>query len=585
MTGRSRGALLALVAVLALLVVAGASSVAVAQSDTGSGETTSNATVLEETGPYSLEELEHAGVRASESAPASTRRWGDTGSLWVRYVPSGIAGVGGNPSTWNYLEAGTEIERSSVYLGWMGAWGGGGESLDVDIVYWDKGEVRVEDEQGNVRFEPAAVNQEVRETTVEIPHSYAETEVDLKPSYDEAQRVTMFVEGSEGTAQWTFNVHTSRAAEPVAVDTRSDLALWIAAVLAGALVVILASLYGARQLHRNAGAGPGYPLWIYGALVIPVGFMSIVFGYQNVINTVAEAPWILIPPVALVTVIAAVTWWGDETRRVTVIDLDLTDPEVREDGSGKFDIHISTFPIATVGGAAREKTEGVVLDGISAYLARTRGAIPEWDIGGDPSVVYNGKGSTDEVVFTDPFDEDPIHFEREGWSLSHLYRSPEPSDMPDDAGAIDKIAIYLEGVAWAELLAGAAIVAVGYIAGDVVFSAGLLGAAAATVPAFMWMARPIKGTCKVNAAPGSFGSVVKQMILAGEELEDIADRQYFKSAYFKERGENVAERKQTREETELRKFDEVMEALEDGDVDDLEDAFKDDVPGGAPADD
>jgi hypothetical protein len=126
---------------------------------------------------------------------------------------------------------------------------------------------------------------------------------------------------------------------------------------------------------------------------------------------------------------------------------------------------------------------------------------------------------------------------------------------------------------------------VGYIAGDVVFSAGLLGAAAASVPAFMWMARPIKGACKVNAAPGSFGSVVKQMILAGEELEDIADREYFKSAYFKERGENVAERKQTREETELRKFDEVMEALEDGDVEDLEDAFNDDVPGGAPADD
>jgi hypothetical protein len=584
MSGRSRGAFLALVAVLALLVVAGASSVAVAQNGTG-GETTSNATVVEETGPYSLEELERAGVRASESAPASTRRWGDTGSLWVRYVPSGIAGVGGNPSTWNYLEPGTEIERSSVYLGWMGAWGSSGEDLDVEIVYWDRGEVRMEDAEGNVRYRPAAVNQEVRETTVEIPHSYAETEVDLKPSYDEPTHVTMFVEGDHGTAQWTFDVHTSRAAEPVAVDTRSDLALWIAAVLAGALVVILASLYVARQFHRNAGAGPGYPLWLYGALLIPVALMTLLFGYQNVINTVAEAPWILIPPVALITVIAAVTWWGDETRRVTVIDLDLKDPDVKEDGSGSFDVHVSTWPIAEVGGAGREKTEGVVLEGLSAYLARTRGAIPEWDIGGDPSVVYNGKGATDEVVFTDPFDDNPINFEREGWSLSHLYRSPDPSEMPDDAGAIDKIAIYLEGVAWVELLVAAAIVTGGYLVGELVFSAPLLGAAASTVPAFMWMARPIKGTCEVNAAPGAFGSVVKQMILAGDELEKIADREWFKMKYFSERGQNVAERKQTREETELRKFDEVMDALEEGDVDDLEDAFKDDVPGGATADD
>ena len=584
MTGRSRGALLALVAVFALLAVAGASSVAVAQEDGTNG---SNVTVLDETGPYTLDELDQAGVRASESAPASTRRWGSVGSLWVRYVPSGISGVGGDPSTWNYLEPRTTIQRSSVYLGWMGPWGADGEELDVTLVYWSKGEIRVEDEQGNVRYVPAAVDQEVRETTVQIPHSYAESEVDLQPSYDEARRVTMFVEGSEGEAQWTFNVHTSRAAEPVAVDTRSDLAIRIALVLVGALVVILASLYGARQLHRDAGSGPGYPLWIYGALLIPVGFMTLVFGYQAVINTIAEAPWILIPPVALITVIAAVTWWGDETRRVTVIDLDLTDPEVREDGSGKFDIHVSTWPIAEVGGAAREKTEGVVLDGLSAYLARTRGAIPEWDIGGDPSVVYNGKGSTDEVVFTDPFDDDPISFEREGWSLSHLYRSPEPSEMPDDAGAIDKIAIYAEGVAWAELLVGAAIVAGGYLFGELVFSTGILGALAATVPAFMWMARPVKGTCKVNAAPGSFGSVVKQMILAGDELEDIADREYFKKAYFQERGENVAERKQTREETEMRKFDEVLGALEEGSVEELEDAFNDDdgVPGGVSADD
>jgi len=267
----------ATVAVLALLAVAGASGMAVAQdgSNTSNG---SNVTDVAETGPYTLEELEDAGVRASESAPASTRRWGRAGSLWVRYVPTGIAGVEGDPSTWNYLEPGTEIARTSIYIGGAFGWGAGGEDLDVTLVYWSPGEVRVEDGQGNVRYEPAAVDQEVRETTVEIPHSYAEEEISLEPSYDEPRRVTMFVEGSEGTATWTFDVHTSRTAEPVSVDTRSDLASWIAAALAAVLVTILASLYVARQLHRDAGAGPGYRIWLYGAAFIPIAFLTVAIG-------------------------------------------------------------------------------------------------------------------------------------------------------------------------------------------------------------------------------------------------------------------------------------------------------------------
>ncbi|MDZ5811602.1 hypothetical protein U4E84_09625 [Halorubrum sp. AD140] len=571
----------ATVAVLALLAVAGASGMAVAQD----GENGSNVTEVEDAGPYSLDELDNAGVRASESGQASTRQWGDAGSLWVRYVPTGIAGSASESSTWSYLEPGATIERTSIYLGGAFGWGSSGEDLDVTLVYWSPGEVEAEDEDGNVREEPAAVDQEVRKTSVEIPTSYAEEEIELKPSYDEPRKVTMFVEGSEGEATWTFDVHTSRTAEPVAVDTRSDLAMWIAAALGGALITILASLYVARQLHRNAGAGPGYPLWLYGAAFVPIAFLTVAVGFQRVLNTVAEAPWILIPPVAFVTVVAAVTWWGDETRKVTVIDLDLTDPDVKEDGSGSFPIAVNSFPLAEVGGAGREKKEGVVLEGIGAYLARTRGAIPEWDIGDEPSVTYDGRGSTDEVVFTDPFDDDPISFEREGWSIDHLYRWPDQAEIPNDAGTIDRLAIYLEGVAWAELFAGAAIVSAGYLVGEVGFSTGLLGAAVAVVPAAMYVARPVKGTCEVNAAPGAFGSVLVQMITAGEELEKLADRQFFKQKYFEERGSNVAERKAAREESELSKFDEVMANLESGEVD-LEDVLeKDGVSGGASADD
>lgn len=568
-----------LVAVLAVLVVtAGAVGVAGAEDDPGEN-------VTAETGPYSLEELEHSGSRASESAPASMRQWGSAGSLWVRHVPTGLTGMESDPDTWQYLNAGETIERSEIFLGGSFGWGAG-EELDVTLIYWTPGEERVEDSDGNVRTERVATDQEIRETSVELSHSFDEESISLAESFDEPREVTMIVEGDEGSAQWRFTVHTSATAEPVAVATRLDLAMWIAGVLGAALVVILSSLYLAKRFHRDAGAGPGYPIWLYGAALVPVGFFVLVLGFDQVLNTVARAPWILIPPIALLTVLAAVSWWADDTRNVMVFDIDLSDPTVLEDGSGSFDVNVQTFPLATIGGRAREQKEGVVLEGISAYLARTRGAIPEWDIGGDPTVTYDAGGAVDEVVFTDPFDDDPITFEREGWSLSHLYRSPDQEEIPDDAGTIDRIAIYLEGVAWGELVAAGGIVAAGYVLGAAVFSAGVLGALAATVPAFMWVARPVKGTCEVNPAPGTFGHVLAQMITAGEELEELADREYFKTQYFKEKGENVAQRKAEREGTQTRKFDEVMDALENGDPSDLADVTGDEsLSGGASADD
>jgi len=71
-----------------------------------------------------------------------------------------------------------------------------------------------------------------------------------------------------------------------------------------------------------------------------------------------------------------------------------------------------------------------------------------------------------------------------------------------------------------------------------------------------------------------------------KELDEVADRDYFKRKYQEEMGKNVAERKKVKEETELGKFDEVMEAIEEGDPGSLSDAIDErDVSGGASADD
>jgi len=578
MIGNSRGVAVAVLVVALLAVAAGASGVAAQENNS----TQENATTT--TGPYSLEELQSWGVRGSENAPASVRRYGD-GQLWLRYAPSSIVGDPSNPNTYQYLAKGTTLKRTQVYLGGFLGWGAS-EELDVTVVYWTEGTQRVEDEEGNVRYEPAAVDQVVDETTVSLSGGYDRATIDLRPSYDETRRVTMFVEGPEGSATWRFSARTSPAAEPVNVDTAGDLAVWAVGFLILTLVLTLALMKLAHKGHERAGKGPGYPIWLYLAAGLPIGFITIVVGYQQVIDQIAEAPWILIPVVALFATVAAINWWGDDTERIGLIHVDLTSSSAHEDGSGEVPVEIRSFETAEVDGV-----RGLVVDGILPYFARMRGAIPELRLicmgeerTDDPSLTFpGGMGAYDEVYFADPFDDTPAFVKREGWSLGHLYDAPE---LEDGAGTVDRIAAHLTSVAWEKIIPALGIVAVGWILGGLLVENAVIGAGVALIPAGMFAGQPQKGHAEFHVAPASFHSVIGALINTKEELDEVADRDYFKQRYQEELGKNVAERKQTREETELRKFDEVMDAIEEGDPESLTEAIDDEtVSGGAATDD
>jgi hypothetical protein len=579
MSGISRGAVVAAALVVLLAVAAGASGVAAQEEENSTAE---NATA--QTGPYSLEELQSWGVRGSENAPASVRRYGD-GQLWLRYAPSSIVGDPSNPNTYQYLAKGTTLKRTEVYLGGFLGWGAS-EELDVTVVYWTEGTQRVEDDEGNVRYESAAVDQVVDETTVSLSGGYDRATIDLRPSYDETRRVTMFVEGPQGSVTWRFATRTSPAAEPVNVDTAGDLALWAVGFLLLTLLLTLALMKLAHRGHERAGKGPGYPIWLYLAAGIPIGFITVVAGYRQVIDQIAEAPWILIPVVALFATVAAINWWGDDTDRIGLIHVDLTSSSAHEDGSGEIPVDVRSYETAEVDGV-----RGLVVEGILPYFARMRGAIPELRLvcmgeerTEDPSLKFpGGMGAYDEVYFADPFTENPASVKREGWSLGHLYDAPE---LEDDAGTVDRVAAHLTAVAWEKIIPALGIVAVGWILGGLLVENALIGAAVAVVPAGLFAGQPVKGHAEFRVAPASFGSVIKALINTKEELDEVADRDYFKQEYQKELGKNVAERKQTREETELRKFDEVMDAIEEGAPESLTEAIEDsDVSGGAAADD
>jgi len=558
MRGDSRG-VVAVVALMALLAVAaGATGVAAQENETAN--TTANTTA--QTGPYTLEELRDRGTRASENAPASVRRYGD-GQLWVRYAPTGLGASASNSNTYRYLASGTTVQRDEIYLGGFLGWDSETE-LDVDLVYWKEGEVAVEDEDGNVRYEPAAVNQTVEETSVTLSGGYAEVAVDLLTSYDDTKRVTMFVSGPEGDVAWRFNIRTSVIAQPVSVDTRGDLALWGLGFLALTLVLTLALMKLAHRLHARAGKGPGYPIWLYLAAGFPVGFLTFVLGYQRVLATIAEAPWILVPVVALFATIAAINWWGDDTENIGVVHVDMTAPKANEDGSGEIPVSIESYEVAEVGGV-----RGLVVDGITPYLARARGAIPKLRLfcGGeerteDPSLRFPGRGKYDTIYFADPFRSSPTNVKREGWSLSHLY---EPPETDSDAGVVDQIAGQLSAIAWERLIPAAGILAGGWLLGGLLVASSPIGLLVSALPAAMYAGQPVKGFAEWHLAPASFGSVLVALVDAKDEFDEVADRDYFRRKYHEEMGKNVAEHKQQTEESELSRFEEVMEELH-GDV-------------------
>lgn len=566
MPGRSRAVVVALVL---LALVAGAVGPATAQTTENStqapeNDTANNSTASPNTGPYSLEELDTGGKSASEDAPASVRRYGD-GQLWLRYAPSGITGSAGNPDTYQYIEYGTTVRRTQVYLGGFLGWDADPADMDVTIVYWKEGTRQVAGPNGTTQTVPAAVNQSVQETTVTLEGGYVEKAVGIRSFYDESRRATVFVEGPDGSAVWGFKVKTSPTTKPVNVDTAGDLALWALLFLGLAAVATLIAMYLAKRAHKKAGKGPGYPIWLYLAGAMPIGFVGFVVGYRRIISTVAQAPWILVPAVALVSTIAAINWWGDDTDRVGIIHVDLTSPNAHEDGSGEIPVDVRSFEVASVGGV-----EGVVTQGITPYLARARGAIPElelWCFGEemttDPTIDFPGRGAYDRVYFADPMKSQPIEMVRESWSLSHIYNAPE---LEEDAETVDRLAAHLSAVAWERIGGALGILLVGWTLGGALVASSLVGFLAAVIPAGMWLAQPVKGKARWHVAPASFASVLLALVNTTEEFDETAEKEWYKSKYFEELGTNVADHKLKAEESELSRFEQVMERINGDDV-------------------
>jgi len=268
---------LSVLAVLAV-VTASLSGVAVAQPD--------NSTSAD----YSLQELrqdgKHYSVDGARIVPSEERIY------WLEHTPANqpwrqVTKENNGPK----FGSGQTLKTNRLYLRSIRAQTDT-ESLTVTVVSWERGTRTVT--SGNTTTEkPVATNVTVQEQQVSLGSGWALGEIKL-PRHDETKRVTMWVNGHEDTARWTFNHRSVATSQPIDVNSWSGFIM-----LAGGFVIIPAlgfGAYGGRKVKTwidKVGEPPGHGFAYYLA-VTTIGTGAIVFGaYYYAAEVIVTIPIVL----------------------------------------------------------------------------------------------------------------------------------------------------------------------------------------------------------------------------------------------------------------------------------------------------
>lgn len=237
------------------------------QSDNGSSTGAS-------AGPYSLEELRQGGVHDPESPPSIRMLEIDgqtRGAAGVRYQdPTWFEIVSGDEPKWQFLESGTRVTENDVQI-YSSAFGGSTGDYTLVVVYWTEETRTVNTPNGTV--ERAYAEQNVERKQISITEGYSTANVTLKPHYDEAVQVTMWLE-KDGEpvpgARWRFEHKSNPKSKAVNINSLAGAWGYTArtAIIPGLAGLILGFL-GGTGARRLAGTGPrlGLGVWLIGLLI------------------------------------------------------------------------------------------------------------------------------------------------------------------------------------------------------------------------------------------------------------------------------------------------------------------------------
>lgn len=285
------------VLVATMLLVVSSVVVAPAFAAQGGGDPVSkNAT--DET--YSIDELSTGGTRVPEIHDGWRPIEGSTSAAWMKYYPTGPSiDTSRGSDDWQYLSPSVTVKRNFIVLTVMRLGDPETRKETFTVAYWNRGE-RTEKVGNATRTEEFAANQTVEKVQVTLSGRATQVRIPLRPHYDQAKQVTVWMESSDDTARWRFTHHSLKSAQQSATDTRSEDIVAIGKVVGyGAALVLLLGLIG-RLLNRRAIVGPMKGM-IWWSLVLGGGqLFGVLIGWEWIANTLATNPELLALELGLV---------------------------------------------------------------------------------------------------------------------------------------------------------------------------------------------------------------------------------------------------------------------------------------------
>jgi hypothetical protein len=392
-----------------------------------------------------LEEL-RAGGEKPANAPPSVRASGTYSEYALKSLPTGLWVDEENPSSWRYLESGTDVKRDTVQLWSKRGYGASSKDVTVRVAHY-----QTRERTRNNETERVATNVTTYSTTATLGGGYDFVDVALRSHYQSSYNTVVCVDDggncltNPNGLRWHFNHQTSAAMQATSVDSEGDKIAWgLGFVLLPFLGSSLSFLYGARKAIEAAKSKPYIPWWV--GIVAVIATPIVLFGFwDQIVATSVRAPWALSLLGGALTGLVAAIWFGANRQRSMFFRLrpqdyvdvppeeggneavaDGGETEEAQPGRASSALVADLIPANMVHGKNGERYH--VSKGFWNWIARVRGATAALEAdeeGGELQTrVEVDRGPYEELYFLDPEadDEEVLDYEREGhdWGLPKI---------------------------------------------------------------------------------------------------------------------------------------------------------------------
>lgn len=408
--------LLAAIVLLASLLAAGASAPAAGASSTVDAGPMTDIDV----GNLTADELRQGGTQPSE-APPSLRWLGRSNALYIDYDHTNpLRGGGGEDwQVQNLLESGAMVNTDELRFHLQGVRSSGNTTYTVHVVYWNQATRQYETESGEVVERTEVVNATHETKEISFAGPWSTSTIELRSHYDEPRRVTMWVEGYEDTARWTFNHKTLATSQSVSgINTKGDLAWWaIKELVVWILVFAILTAAFAMWSVKKAKAGPQMGFAVWTLLIGLVGFFALLFGYESIASVISRAPKVLAFMTVALLSIPLIEGQDDRVKKILAIQPKVTEATSAAGNEAQDALRLRMKSIRV---AERDGETIRVAPGPLKFLARLLGGVAPVGSAAEKlktRVDADGKTSYKEVVWIDPEAEEIEHYDPEGFNI------------------------------------------------------------------------------------------------------------------------------------------------------------------------